>query len=158
MNYFFKFAIVSKLDPVITTGFFKLSLPSCQWQRTCNKCKWLLFDHAEQQINSFRTILDISICSKWMLFSQQIKNVSFQMNSSLHNLNLQNYIYTVKCKLFYFFRNGEMSYFSGTHRNGATLQVSELIQRLCGYLIFCCIISKSEMKMIISDFHNIKKN
>ena len=104
MSYFFKFAIVSKLDPVITTGFFKLSLPSCQWQRTCNKCKWLLFDHAEQQINSFRTILDISICSKWMFFSQQIKNVFFQMNPFLQNLNLQNYIYTFKYKLFHFFQ------------------------------------------------------
>ena len=104
MSYFFKFAIVSKLDPVITTGFFKLSLPSCQWQRTCNKCKWLLFDHAEQQINSFRTILGISICSKWMLFSQQIKNVFFQMNPFLQNLNLQNYIYTFKYKLFHFFQ------------------------------------------------------
>ena len=107
MSYFFKFAIVSKLDPVITTGFFKLSLPSCQWQRTCNKCKWLLFDHAEQQINSFRTILDISICSKWMLFSQQIKNVFFQMNPFLQNLNLQNYIYTFKYKLFPFFSKME---------------------------------------------------
>ena len=51
-----------------------------------------------------------------------------------------------------------MSYFSGIHRDGITLQVSELIQKLCGYLIFCCTISKSELKMLISDFHNIKKD
>ena len=56
-----------------------------------------------------------------------------------------------------FFRNGKTSSLSGTLRNGAILQVSELTHRHCGSLTFCYITRKCKWKKVILDFHNFEK-
>lgn len=103
MSYYFKFAIVSKVEPVIITRFFNLSLPSCHDNELVTNVSE--YDLTLQHNKS--TALELSQMSLFApnrcFSSQQNKNISFQMNPSLQNLNLVNCMYTFKYKLLYLF-------------------------------------------------------